>query len=85
MSWLEPDDDYMTSEQAAEAGYLFPDDAEELRELLKFVDIPDEPTRGLAAIVLMEQVLTPQALQAGSEAQALYEWAKVKLNRHVLA
>lgn len=82
-----PDDDYMTSEQACEAGWLTPDDADELRDLIRHLDIPEEPTRGLAAIVLLENLLVsdPKAATPGTEGFARYHWAKVKLSRDVLA
>lgn len=81
-----PEDDYMTPEQACEAGWLTPDEAEELRALLKHVEWPADLTSpGVAALILIDTILNNPMHEAGSDAQRRYEWAKVKLGRHILA
>lgn len=76
-------DDYMTTEQAYEAGWIDSDDAQELRDLLKHVPWPTELTEGRAALFLIDYMLNPPGPLCGDH-QRMYEWAKVKLGRDVL-
>lgn len=53
----EPEDDYMTPEQASEAGWLDPDEAADIRALLSRVDLtkPEMGNRAFAVLVLIDQ------------------------------
>lgn len=78
-----PEDDYMTSEQACEAGWMMPDEVDELRDLFKHIDWPPdgEMTKHHAALVLIEMALNSRPLQADSPEAKRFEWARAKLNR----
>lgn len=79
------DDDYRRVEDLLDAGWIDEDNATELRELLKFVEWPEDATsKGTAALVLIEHILTSPTIVAGSDEAARLQWAKVKLNRHLL-
>ena len=60
-AWGEPDDDDM-GERAAEAGYIDPETAEELRDILSVVDIanPTPGDRAMAALILINNKLNPK-------------------------
>lgn len=79
-------DDYLTPEQALEAGWLDPDTVEDLKNLFQHMPTPEpgDTSKSAAAFILMENILTPTVHMEGSDAAVMLAWAKVKLARNVL-
>lgn len=84
-----PDDDYMTTDQALDSGWLTPEDAEELCDILKGFDLthPKPGNREWAALILFQNKLRqPDAKLPGevprpdhAEWDAIVTWATVLL------
>jgi hypothetical protein len=59
MSYYEPDDDYMTSEEAAEAGWIDPDTAADLVAYINQVEFhdPRPGSKSDAALIMIAMTL----------------------------
>lgn len=74
-------DDYGTSEQYLESGWLTPDTADTLRTLLKFVDMDVRPgNKSDAALVLIEYELSTYARD---ENDPHLVWARHLMKEHL--
>lgn len=76
------DSDYMTTEQACDAGWLTPDDVDNLRDIIKTVDIsqPAPDDRAMAALILIDLHLNPrpEIERIGTEPNIV--WARALLD-----
>ena len=82
----EPDDDYMTSDQAIQNGWIDPDTAGEIRALVKLivlVELTDPNSKSAAAFLLLRHCLD-EPVPVEGEGRAAYEWARKKLGRDLL-
>lgn len=76
-AWGEPDDDNL-GERASEAGYIDPDTADTLRELMKHVSWGNTPgDRSAAALTMIDHLLNPP--RAGQPDDPHVLWAKTLL------
>lgn len=73
-----PGDDYMTTEQAFDAGWLGPEDADEIRELIAKVDLttPRPGDRALAVLVMLDYKLNATAEVVMSPPDPTLIWAR---------
>jgi hypothetical protein len=75
-----PDDDYMTTEQAVDNGWMMPDDVDLLKALVKHLeDHPDPNHPHNAALLLIRWTLEPMPEIEGSDQAVKLAWARTKL------